>query len=324
MMSNFTYKPSDYRNLIRMSNKKRLLVEGKEDKILFKLLLDELYSQKNKIDIDSAEDLINFDNAIGNRQKVEAICQSLTNEPYNHKLVGFVDREFRDFDISDTIQDNLNLHKVQGQLVWSRGHSMENYFFDFSILRDPLRDLSAAEWFDDALYLFKQLIDSTIRLACSVSLVGHELGILKRIKCSVSWQMLNILVASNNVQILFNSWEENFITDQNFCQEEAKKIITRYQYWHQIIEQADFKVVRWLCHGHIGIAVIWAVYSRCVYDICCRNKRGNPESEVAVVQRIKEENRTHTCASWWARKAVVNQCDYPIEVLKLLDITLSD
>ncbi|RCJ31799.1 hypothetical protein A6769_29945 [Nostoc punctiforme NIES-2108] len=324
-MQSLSYPPSAYRNLIKMSDNKRLLVEGKEDKHLFRLLLDELYMNKKqeyariKIDIDSAEKLVSVPNATGNRQKVEILCQSIKNEAYKHKLVGFVDREFREFNISNNIYDNLNIHKVEDQLVWSRGHSIENYFFDFSILRDPLRDLSATEWFNESLTLFEKRIISTIRLACCISLVGKELGKLNLLKDSIDWKVVTI--TPSNIELLVKKWEECLI-NKKLKYEEVQKIITLYQYWQPIIENADFQVVRWICHGHIGVAVIWAVYSRCVYHICSKLGSDKPESEVAKVQGIKEGNRTHACASWWARKAMGNQCDYPIEVLKLLGFDL--
>ncbi|NES00601.1 MAG: hypothetical protein F6J86_43640, partial [Symploca sp. SIO1B1] len=56
---NLSYDPSGYRNLLRMSDEKRLLVEGKQDKQFFKLLLDELCNQD--INIDNADILIGFD-----------------------------------------------------------------------------------------------------------------------------------------------------------------------------------------------------------------------------------------------------------------------
>lgn len=323
------YDPQGYTNLIRMSNTKHLLVEGPDDKRLFKLLLDELYQLKIqdlskstiKLVIDSAEELINFGNILGNCQKVEEICQIINNKPYCNKLVGFTDREFREFGISNTIQDNLNLHKVQGRLVWSRGHSIENYFFDFSILREPLRDLSATEYFDDVLDIFQNFIESALRLACTASLTGKEIGNLDLIKSSINWRVIKVEINhSKEVVLLLNDWAQSLVRIQKLSVEKAEKIIERYKYWYQIVEKADFQVIRWMCHGHIGIAVIWAVYSRCIHDMCSQNGLGNPEAEVAKVEGIKRQIRTHTCASWWARKALANHCDYPTDVFQLLEL----
>ena len=320
-----SYNPSGYRNLLRMSHKKRLLLEGKEDKQFFKLLLDEFCHSENKkifqeISIDIAE-IIDFEEPVGNRKKVERICRSVKGASYSERLVGFVDREFREFALGDIIQDNLSIHKIQDRLVWSRGHSIENYLFDFSILRNPLRDLSATDCFDEALELFEKIIESAIRTACAASLAGKELEKLKLLQTSFNWKLLE--VRNSQIILSLELWEQE-LKKRNLPLEETHKIIDRYQYWSQKIETVDFHLAKWICHGHIGIAFIWATYSRCVYEVCVRNEVEKPETEVAGIQGIKESNRVRACASWWARQARKNQCDYPLEVIQLLGLNVSD
>jgi hypothetical protein len=266
---------------------------------------------------------------MGNREKVETICKQVENKSYSDRLVGFVDREFRGFVINDNIIiDSLNFHKVQGRLVWSRGHSVENYFFDFSVLRESLRDLSDTEWFSDALDLFEKLIDSTMRSACAASLTGNEIGNcgnFKLIKKSINWEMIEIY--DSKVMILLDKWEKSLL-DKKANPELAQQIISRYQYWLKIIDSTTLNDIQWICHGHIGISVIWSVYTFCVYDICCRyistttqeEKHKIAQREATKIQSIGESNRTHSCASWWVRKAISNHCDYPIDVLKMLGL----
>ena len=315
---NLSYDPSGYRNLLRMSDENRLLVEGKRDKQFFKLLLDEFCTQD--ITIDNADILIDFDRPVGNREKVELICQSVKDKSYSDRLVGFVDREFRKFELGETIEDKLSTHKIENRLVWSRGHSIENYLFDFSILRHPLRDLSATDCFDEALALFEKIIESTVRKACAASLAAKELEKLKLIATSFNWKLLEVL--NSQVILSLELWKQE-LTKKNLPLGETEKIINRYQYWSQKIETVDFNLAKWLCHGHIGISFIWATYSRCVYDVCIHKGVAKPETEVAGIQRIKENNRFHACASWCARQARKHQCDYPLEVLQLLDVTVS-
>lgn len=322
------YNPAGYRNLLRFSSKTHLLVEGKDDKQLFKLLLDEFFDQMSqegniKIVIDSAEDLIDFQEVIGNREKVERICENISGTSAASKLVGFVDREFREFEFDYTLRDGLIEHKVIDRLVWSRGHSVENYFFDFSILRNPLRDLSATEWFDRALILFENFLEPTIRLACAASLVGKELERINLMKDSIHWSIIEFdSLDSPNILIRFDILEDNLINQKKISSDEASRIVEYYKRWLQKIGKADFRVVRWLCHGHIGLSFIWAVYSRCVYEVCRSNSMQKPEVEVGFLYGVKERNRFQSIASWWARKAFGNQCDYPIELLKLLEFPI--
>ena len=195
-MAAVQYTPDEYRIYLNTTDTRHLLVEGPSDKMLFKLLLDEVLRHtsqqfsRDDIDIDSAEDFIQFDEPLGNRAKVEAICQDVNLASYADKLVGFVDREFRDFERDPELQDTLGAHKVSGRLVWSRGHSIENYLFDFGTLREPLRDFSPTPYFDVALCTFELLLKPAVHLACALSLVGDDLQKFNRIKASVDWQVL--------------------------------------------------------------------------------------------------------------------------------------
>jgi len=311
----FSYNQNEYLIIVsKFSKTKRLLVEGRDDKKFFKILFNQF--KFDNVKIDTAENLIDFKDNNGNiikknRQKVETICNSLNNKSCNDNFVGFVDREFDEFDINTTIYDKLISHKVKGRLVCSRGHSIENYFFDFYILCESLRDLCDTEYFFEALNIFSNLIESTLRLACAASLAGKEIGDqgnFSLIKGSIKWELIEI--RDSKAILLIDKWQKSLESKTN--EGLAKKIIERYQYWLEIVYSSNLDDVRWICHGHIGIAVIWAVYSFCVYDICRDDK------EVSRILSIRENNRTHACASWWARKAIGNHCDYPREIFKLL------
>lgn len=335
-----------YKLQLEFSHKVHLLVEGKTEKILFQRLLEEIFDKTNQklsrddIFIDSAELLTGFTDfktKLGNREKIELVYQKLEDESCASKLVGFVDREFRDFDISEIIQDKLSEHKVQGRLVWSRGHSVENYFFDFSILRYTLRILSITEWLNDALEIFENLVFSTIRLACATSLAAKDSKYINAVQNSVNWQIVEI--KDLNVSLQIDDWKKSLLKSQKLDYERVEKIVERYTYWRSIIETTDFNVVRWTCHGHIGMNTIWAVYIRCVYEVCCRKFQvdlAQASQEYANIEKIRKEAAfkeadqlhkkiqkdiiTHICGGHWASKIIGNQFDYPLKVLTLLGI----
>ncbi|AVH61967.1 DUF4435 domain-containing protein [Nostoc sp. 'Peltigera membranacea cyanobiont' N6] len=339
---------SRYKLKLEFSHTIHLLVEGKTDKILFQRLLEEIFDKTNQrlsrddIFIDSAELLTGFtkvNTRLGNGEKVELFYQQLENESCISKFVGFADREFKDFDISEIIQDKLPEHKVQGRLVWSRGHSIENYFFDVSILRYTLRILSITEWLDDALKTFENLISSTVRLACAVSLASKDLKYIKAVQNSINWQIVEI--DDFNVNLRIDDWKQCLIKSQKLNNERVEEIVERYIYWYSIIKTTDFSVIRWVCHGHIGINTIWAVYIRCVYEVCRKKfqvdlanasldsadieeirKEAARKEANKLHEKIQEEIITHICGCHWASKIIGNQFDYPLKVLTLLGIHL--
>ena len=99
-MSTLSFSIDHYKAKIIMSSLKHLLVEGKTDERLFKLLLSELPGSKHHIVVECAE-LIRNSSAMSNREKVEAICNGLSGSSHCDKITGFVDREFRGFDIGE-------------------------------------------------------------------------------------------------------------------------------------------------------------------------------------------------------------------------------
>jgi len=328
-MAGSHYDPESYRSYLRFSHDRHLLVEGSDDKRVFTLFLDELHQVHSGIQfnviVDSAEHLIDFGNIITNREKVEAICLSVSDLPYAGRLVGFVDRDFREFDRAPLLQDRIGAHKVSGRLVWSRGHSIENYYFEFDILRSSLRTFSVTDKFCNALSLFEAVFEQAIRLACAASLAGEELQQLKLVKASVRQEIFQ-LRNDTNVTVALDpaKWKENLTRYHRVSLDIAEKLTERFQFWSERVDESDFCAVRWMCHGHIGLAFIWAVYSRCVLE-SCQQKGYSKQEAAAEAQRVlkaEESVRFNACAELWVRKALGDHCSYPAEVFRLLDISI--
>ncbi len=175
-MSVSQYSSQEYKNILEMSHhEKHLLVEGRTDVMIFDILFEEFlgvdWRDDHKLVIDCAETLISSDEFRGgNRERVEKMCAI-----YQEKnLVGFIDREFRNFQTENKLVDEIKKHYQNNNLIWSRGHSLENYYFEISILRSSFRDIGGDE-FNQAYELFQNNFDSFIRTAGTLSLAGHAL-----------------------------------------------------------------------------------------------------------------------------------------------------
>jgi hypothetical protein len=319
-MATLQFTIPDYQIYLRMSHRKHLLVEGRDDYMAFKLLLDEYSLYKNLpsildgIDIDTAESLIGFTQALGNREKVEAVCNIISGSPDEDKLVGFVDREFRDFEIGNNLRDVLVSHKVSNRLIWSRGHSIENYCFDFQILRAPLRDISITTFFNEALNLFQKVFESTIHLACAASLVGQESNHFTLLATTVHWSIVEIV--STGALLKLPEWQQYIQKERGLSIQDSEKLAERFQFWHSILTTSDFDLIRWLCHGHIGIKYIWAVYTRCVYEV------SNKAEEANRFSQAQDKLKFNMFASSWARQSFNNSCEFPTEIFALLKLAL--
>jgi len=326
-MVGLSYDLESYRNYLIMSNSKHILVEGSNDKRVFMLFIDELLHQSgsetaySKIVVDTAEQLLDFEKSLGNRAKVETVCQRLIGQYCARKLVGFVDREFREFDRIPLVRDRIGAHKVCGRLVWSRGHSVENYYFDFETLRVPLRAFSVTDAFCDALDLFEKVFEQTIRLACAASLAGDELQKLRLVERSIEFSVFRFMPDAPEILTLdLDMWKEDLVKKHRLANTVAKDLIKHFRAWHDRVEHSEFCPVRWMCHGHIGLAFIWGVYGGCVHEICLR--RGYDvevaASEARRVLRAEKSVRFNLCAENWVRRALRDHCSYPQEVFRLL------
>lgn len=321
-MSRSAYDIAEYQAWLVISDHKRLLVEGADDQRAFSILLDKFFTrdEQNNIEIDTAEALIGFGPRVGNREKVEQVCASVEREPYADKLVGFVDREFREFEYAVSLQDLQPEHRVSGRLVWSRGHSLENYFFDFAILRDPMLQFTSTEYFHDVLDRFERLLESTIRTACAASLAGQESDTLLFVSRRFSWEYVEISSTGREIIVNCDTWEQ---AEQNkpsgfqyFC--------TRFANCLERVRQADINVVRWMCHGHMGLRFLWEVYARCVFEASQRAGEEQRKETRQPLLQADDRIRFNACVDSWARTASANQCEYPSFVLAMLGLHLGD
>jgi hypothetical protein len=320
------YTPATYRNRVKMSDEyKFLLVEGSSDKRFFKMLRDELGTLDKsweKLRIHSAEELEKKESVgDGNREIVEQLCKDIAQFPNSQNFAGFVDREFRGFEIHDTLKDSINGHLVSGRLVWSRGHSIENYYFDVALLKKPLRTFSVSEYYDTALDLFEHYLYSAIQLACAASLAGRENeNQLNLIKSSIDWSVIRL--SNNTVNIDIERWRSKLIRRRGITDEVVDLLAESLLRWLPVVKNANFDIVRWLCHGHVGMRFIWATYGCCIHEVCTKFRVEHPERHVQRVLMAEESVRFNACADEWVSRVLGEKCFYPAELFGLLSLTI--
>jgi hypothetical protein len=102
-------------------------------------------------------------------------------------------------------------------------------------------------------------------------------------------------------------------------------IIDRFPFLKDVVWRSDLSTVRWLCHGHIGHAVIWAVYSYCVFKISKNiyKDEKTAKREAQQVLKIEESARLSLCMDFWIRENLGQENEFPCEVFNLLGIPLA-
>lgn len=350
-MSDWGYLPNEYEIAIgEISHRKHLIVEGVTDKRVFKILLDQFHENKNElptikkinkdnIDIDCIDDFIKGNNSFsnyntseyGNRGKIESIHENVKNSPNYSNLMFFVDREFRYFDC-DEIKDDLNQHHVQGSLFWSRGHSIENYLFDSTVLHEGFRILTKIDYFDRVIKIYKKLFYQTMCLATVVSLTLRECKQIQ-LEDSLDYELIDVSLLGVNLR--FDDWRRRLHERKKIVPEETEKILVCFQKWSKIVNSSnkniDRDTIRWICHGHIGIRIVIEVYKSCTKYICklveIENARSQSLKEKDLFKKLtknikgKPEDISEVFFNWWASKVVNDINDkyiYPKEIIERL------
>lgn len=329
--------PKQYLKFLKMSHKNHLLVEGRTDKKIFEQFFPALFRyvhqaiSQDDVLIESAESLIRGEDDAemgpSNRERVEYICAQVLNTPEAEKLVGFVDREYRGFERGETLQDTLNGHRTVDRVVWSRGHSIENYMFDTYILSQSLRHQSKpysemTEFYSGALTLFESLVEPTIRLACAFSLVAVEDGEIEALKKIIDRELLKI--SSSSIILNLGLFKQILAARTAFATK-ADHIIERFLVWQERVNRADFSCISQMCHGHIGIQFIRVVFELCIVVACQEENLRKEEMERALQKTIRhthEGDFSLLCSTFWIYESLMKKCDYPREVLLLLGLTV--
>ncbi len=240
-MNGLQINPEEYITEISFSKNRFLLVEGSDDEAFFTLIYNFLRSNKaqtpaenlnllKNIIIDTAEGI---KGELGNRAKIEKICELVAQESSNvsNRVLGFVDREFREFEYNNELNDNIKTHKINNRLIWSRGHSIENYFFEISTLRETFNDYLISSLYQEAFEIFESKFDYIIRTACALSLAGFSENLLQLIATflekSLDWQCIDI--TSTSVKINLEEWKKILDKKFNLDQLRIEKLFNKFE-----------------------------------------------------------------------------------------------
>lgn len=321
------YTPQQYQSYLQNSNKKHILVEGKNDKYLIERLWGDFANKfgrsevKDLVVVDRAEYLIKPDSRTGsNKEKIIEICQSVNSKSYAHKFVGFVDRDLDNFDWDyekiETIKDNLQGHEIEGRMVRSRGHSIENYLFETACLCESLEFISTISYAREAIELFQSVFESAIYSACVIGLAAAKSNLLKKIQNTISWELIEL--GRQKVIFFLEDWLRELANKRNLSPEEIKNLSENYAIYTNYVNEASFSVIRWLCHGHTGYDFLRETYIKCATEVCPRDR--NYSKEISNVNWMKKDRMFEQLTNFWVKTALDKSGEYPREVFDILDL----
>ncbi|MEX0608476.1 MAG: DUF4435 domain-containing protein [Balneolaceae bacterium] len=253
-----TFDKESYKSYVEMSNNSRLLVEGVSDKIALTIAIRK-NGINSSIEIDSAEHLIGFDEGIGNREKIETVCEELKTRALNSTFFGLVDREFREFDIGKTLSDNLNTHYNDTYLYWTFGHSIENYLFNIDLIQEALIKSTKSPKSFDAINLLRESFDSVLEIAGAISLNLNEFDFsFSRVSSMIDFTYFDVV--EENLTLDIDKYKNELII-RGISEAESNLFIVKFLENLELCKRSDTNHVSLYIHGHIGLNILRSSYA---------------------------------------------------------------
>lgn len=291
-----------FRIKCRMSRVPKLVVEGLADKTAFSFLKDLVWrgSQYPAFDIEPISELhLNDLRGIGNRELVELLCESLLKAGLTHsKVLGFVDREHRPIDHC-IVQNGHAL--AAPNLIWSIGHSIENYCFDPDIMEEAFERLARVIGFDEVMQLFRRSFDLMLGSSHALGRIAIEQGVAwSTVVGTIDRSCFQLDVRRKVVVLNEGAWHRSLYANNQLSSEKAQAIADSYAGMLQSSRALHSNELRWTCHGHLTASLLWRLYKACVLI------QVGGGSEVQAIERISFRTFERAMFAAWARSVAAN------------------
>lgn len=292
-----------------MSKKTRILVEGKDDRAIMRNLLS-IFGKSNEIGIDVAADLKGTCKitALNNRAKVEKIHTACRDSIHHRQLYFFCDREFRKFRIENAIFDEASEHNNEGNLFWTLGHSIENYFLSEDILIEAYRFLCLSGHKNDASLIFQSILNQSIRLIAQITFAAKEINKSGYPLSIISWTNISIDAEEKTIKIIRDTEKKDRI-HQEFWREFDKCSKT--------IDESDYFACVQFCRGHTAMLIMRNIFAACIYKAASSSDIDIADREANLFFNLSENVLASALSEAWLKR-VKNGVPYPKNLINII------
>ena len=315
-------------NRVKMSRKPHILLEGTQDKRFFDSFSLTIAGREGGTEgttslprpvITTAESIKSDIPGEGNRYKVEKASELVGSHSFGYRFVGFVDREFRKFALDDRVEDKLKTQRRQGRLVWSRGHSIENYLFDFDTVRTPLRVCTPdPEIAQNALGILRANFGEIINIACSLGLAARDLGQLESVRRTISWDIT--VLSGPDVQWDIEKWKLALKRDARLDSQTIDSLVQNFERWLGIVRTSNQADVKWACDAHTGYRLIWQGYASIVNHVCLTQQDtvGKASNQRSAILGVNDAIKFNQLVESWISEMSPSAVDTPALCFKMV------
>lgn len=305
-MDQLQYDINTYLTSVKMSSKIRVLVEGRDDKSHVSNVIS-LLCKNAKYKVDVAVDIkgICHTTSKNNRAKIEKAHEIVKGDMRYKKLFFLCDREDRGFLINDFIKDEIDGHYVDGQLSWTLGHSIENYFLSPDLLGDGLRYLTPSAHKNQAIAHFMSCFEPAMRIIAALTLAARKFGSVSYPCGVISWKNLK-LDQNEGIKIEFSSIKNPQI-------EAFEK---HFYSFETCVKSSELNVCVQLCRGHTAMVLIKRVFAACLFFVMKESGDKAAESEANIFDSLNESLLSNALAEAWIRKLSLGEAAYPLPLVE--------
>lgn len=296
------YDISEYITMARMSSKIRILVEGKDDRgHVFNLL--SVLIPKIRLKIDIAVDIAGECKltAFNNRAKIERIHSQCRDDRAHRKLFFLCDREFRNFSIEGDIKDCNTAHEVDGNLSWTLGHSIENYFLSPYMLSEGFRYLSGSGSKSAGLQVFCDHFDDAMRKVAAITLAAKELNCATYPARIVKWN--NIDLADGVIDLGLRKEVSSDAFMDSFIHSYESALV--------IVGNTSVEICARLCRGHTAVLILQRLYAACLYYAGCHEDEEAARYDANLFNNVAESSISAALSEAWTKKVSEGHSFYP-------------
>lgn len=297
---NGSFSIGGYLALLKMKRMPVLLVEGKVDKQIASRVIHEFEDRQmlspGSVQVDTSDMVDGREASIDGRQLVEHIHDQASFEGL--RVGALVDREFREFEIGEQASDQLCCHKIINQtLFWTRGHSIENYFFQEKYFLSYLKHHYPEHLNLSSLDLVRKYLPSILLWAAALSISLFKAEVVMR---SAGIAKLNLWVIHHDGRIELDLAGIAQELERRHAPIGTGERVTCLARKYVALFQASSpgELIQWINHGHLGFEWAWAGVGR-VLQGC-----GVHESTLDQIANGQNEQKIRKAADTWANEIV--------------------
>jgi hypothetical protein len=304
------YSFAGYLSALEMRLSKTILVEGVTDHQIFSRVINGLIESgelaSDSVVLDFADLIDRTGYLMGVREFVEHVHASSTASV--DQFFVLVDREFRGFDLGPPPIDRLAGHHMPApNLMWTRGHSIENYMFSVEAMLEYLR-IHHPETVPVSTYgLVRKHFDAAVIWCGALTLALLEARLLGRADGLCKAEHWNHQNSCLDVTAFTTAIAPRCNRPFNSVHFEK-----RLHEWHSELSRCSTELSRWIAHGHIANSLLWVSIGGTLMAA------GVEASTAELIATGMKANKFRVAASWWYVQITAKAPDSPLPLLQWL------